>query len=228
MPFQLENVVPWGRSFAEYVAMFALSEEDLTQPILGCGDGPASFNAELTQRGGQAVSVDPLYAYDVDDIRRRIDETFDTVMRETRKNSDEFVWRHIGSIEELGEARMTAMQRFLADYPRGKAEGRYLAESAPRLSFPDDAFALAICSHLLFLYSDHLDLAFHIDSVEELCRIAGEARIFPLLQLGSVSSPHVEPICEHFRRRGYDVDRVRVPYEFQRGGDEMLRVRRPQ
>ncbi len=45
---KLENVVPWGRSLAEYQAMFALSEEELQKRILGCGDGPASFNAEMT------------------------------------------------------------------------------------------------------------------------------------------------------------------------------------
>ncbi|MCI5142695.1 MAG: SAM-dependent methyltransferase, partial [Candidatus Electrothrix sp. ATG1] len=43
MTFQLKEIVPWGRSFQEYVAMFALSEDDLGKRILGCGDGPASF-----------------------------------------------------------------------------------------------------------------------------------------------------------------------------------------
>ena len=51
--FSLEKVVPWGRSFAEYIRMFSLTEEDLEKRILGCGDGPASFNAELTKKGGQ-------------------------------------------------------------------------------------------------------------------------------------------------------------------------------
>jgi hypothetical protein len=36
MAFTLDQVVPWGRSFDEYVAMFSLSVEDLSQdlPIL--------------------------------------------------------------------------------------------------------------------------------------------------------------------------------------------------
>jgi hypothetical protein len=55
MAVQLKEIMPWGRSFEEYVAMFALSEEDLSKRILGCGDGPASFNAELTRRGRMAV-----------------------------------------------------------------------------------------------------------------------------------------------------------------------------
>lgn len=46
------------------------------------------------------------------------------------------------------------------------------------------SFDLAVCSHLLFLYSEHLSEDFHVESIKELCRVAGEARIFPLLELG--------------------------------------------
>ena len=63
--FTLSSVVPWGRSFDEYVRMFALAESDLESRILGCGDGPASFNVEATRRGATVVSCDPLYQFDV-------------------------------------------------------------------------------------------------------------------------------------------------------------------
>ena len=224
--FQLKDIVPWGRSFAEYVSMFALSAEDLDKRILGCGDGPASFNAELTKQGGTVVSVDPLYAFSAEEIKSRIDETFDEVLQETRENKDEFVWERTRSVEELGEVRMNAMRQFLSDYPRGKLEGRYVSASAPVLGFPDDSFSLGVSSHFLFLYSDHLDLDFHIDAIAELCRVCGEARIFPLLQLGAVPSPHVRPVSEHFKAEGYEVTQIRVRYEFQRGGNQMLRIRR--
>jgi hypothetical protein len=46
MAFTLDQVVPWGRSFDEYRRMFALSDDDLGLRILGCADGPASFNGE--------------------------------------------------------------------------------------------------------------------------------------------------------------------------------------
>ncbi len=48
---KLSVVVPWTRSFNEYRDMFALAEVDLEKRIVGCGDGPASFNAELSARG---------------------------------------------------------------------------------------------------------------------------------------------------------------------------------
>ena len=58
--FTLDQVVPWGRSFAEYRRMFALSDADLGLTIVGCGDGPASFNAEATALGATVISCDPI------------------------------------------------------------------------------------------------------------------------------------------------------------------------
>ncbi len=58
--FTLDKVVPWGRSFDEYQQLFALTPADLERRILGCGDGPAAFNAEATRRGARVVSCDPL------------------------------------------------------------------------------------------------------------------------------------------------------------------------
>ena len=61
---KLENIVPWGRSKKEYMEMFNLGKEDvLNKRILGCGDGPSSFNTEVDYDGGRVVSIDPLYAY---------------------------------------------------------------------------------------------------------------------------------------------------------------------
>jgi hypothetical protein len=224
MTFQLANVVPWGRSFEEYISMFALSEQDLHKPILGCADGPASFNCELTGRGGDVVSADPLYECRAEQIKSRIDETFKEIMKQTRENRDEFVWKQIQSADELGRLRMEAMQKFLSDYDCGRSEGRYRPQSLPSLSFSDGQFNMALCSHFLFLYSDHLDLEFHVRSIKEMCRVSCEARIFPLLKLGASTSPHLQAVVDHFEDEGYEIDIVRVPYEFQRGGNRMLRV----
>lgn len=224
MAFTLENVVPWGRSFDEYRAMFALSDDDLQQRILGCGDGPACFNAELTRRGGRVVSVDPLYDFNADEISQRIDATFETVMEQTRRNQSEFVWEQIRSLDELAEIRRAAMQEFLFDYAAGKQGGRYRTASLPTLPFVEDAFDLAVCSHFLFLYSAHFSAEFHVASIKELCRVAGEVRIFPLLELGSTRSRHREPVMAELSAAGYDVQIRRVPYEFQKQGNEMLVV----
>jgi SAM-dependent methyltransferase len=226
MSFTLSQVVPWGRSFDEYVAMFGLTEAELGGRILGCGDGPASFNAALTRRGGHIVSVDPLYRFTPDDIRERIRRTSAEVLEQTRKNAHEFVWTRIRSIEELGRLRAAAMEEFLSDYPAGVAEKRYVEGELPHLPLPDGAFDLAVCSHLLFLYSKHLSADFHVESIKELCRVAGEARIFPLLELGTRPSRHVEPVRARLIADGYSVSIRTVPYEFQRGGNQMMSVQR--
>jgi hypothetical protein len=226
MAFQLDQVVPLGRSFEEYVAMFALTEDDLQKRILGCGDGPASFNAEVTSKGGTVVSIDPLYECEGEKIRERIDQTFAGVMDQVRVNAAEFVWRHVQSVDELAEVRMGAMRRFLMDYATGKAEGRYVAASLPVLDFPDRSFDLGLSSHFLFLYSQHLDLDFHIASIEEMLRVCAEVRIIPLLQLGSEPSPHVEPVVAYFKQNGFAVEIGDVPYEFQQGGNRMLSIAR--
>lgn len=222
--FSLSSVVPWGRSFDEYQRMFALTRADLAGRVLGCGDGPASFNAEATRRGVQVVSCDPVYQFDAAQLAQRIAETSTEVLAQTRRNAHEFVWTDIPSVEALAGIRHDAMRVFLDDFPAGKAEGRYVEASLPTLPFADQSFDLVLCSHFLFLYTLQFDLPFHRDAVRELCRVAQDVRIFPLLALGGQPSPYVEPIAEEFRTLGYGVSIERVPYEFQRGGNQMLRI----
>jgi hypothetical protein len=59
-----------------------------------------------------------------------------------------------------------------------------------------------------------------------MLRVAGEARIFPLLKVGGAPSPYVEPIAAELRAREYSVEFIKVDYEFQRGGHTMMQIRR--
>jgi len=225
--FTLDQVVPWGRSFDEYRRMFALADDDLNRQLLGCGDGPASFNAEVTRRGHRVVSCDPIYRFDKRQIAERIAATYTQVLEQTRQNSHEFVWGpHIRDVEELGTVRMAAMRTFLDDYDAGKRHGRYVDAALPSLPFDDGRFDLALCSHFLFLYSTQLGEAFHRAALHEMCRVAREVRVFPLLALGSQRSPFVDGCVDALKALGYHATIERVPYEFQRGGNEMLRVLR--
>ena len=224
MTFTLTSVVPWGRSFDEYRRMFSLSEDDLRGSILGCADGPAGFNAEATRTGARVLSCDPIYRFTREEIRDRIDATYDAVLEQTRNNADEFVWSSIGSVEKLGELRMAAMNAFLADYEAGKRAGRYVDAELPALPFTDQSFDLALCSHFLFLYSAQLREAFHHTALLELCRVARAVRVFPLLALGGERSPFVESSVSALRAAGLTVTVETVAYEFQRGGNQMMRV----
>lgn len=130
--FTLDQVVPWGRSFAEYRRMFDLTDDDLDRSIIGCGDGPASFNAEASRLGRRVISCDPLYRLEKPQIQERIAATFDQIIEQTRRNAHEFVWGDdIRTVEELGRVRMRAMQAFLDDYELGRAQDRYLDAELP-------------------------------------------------------------------------------------------------
>lgn len=224
MSFTLENVVPWGRSFDEYVGMFKLTSTDLQKKILGCGDGPASFNSIMNKNGQPMISVDPIYQFSAKEIEGRISETYREILKQLEMNQDDYIWDIIKLPSELGQIRMAAMQEFLADFSLGKAEGRYVQGELPNLSFNEDQFELALCSHLLFLYSDQLSLEFHKQAISEICRVAKEVRIFPLVTLAGNKSVYLKGIEKHLINQGHKISIETVPYEFQRGGNEMLKI----
>jgi len=223
---KLADIVPWGRTLVEYEEMFLLSEDDLKSKILGCGDGPASFNAELTSYDGSVISVDPTYMFSKEQFASRIDEVAEEVMVQVRQNTDAFVWKNITNPDALYDMRMSAMKQFLQDYDAGKKEGRYIEASLPHLPFKEQQFDLALSSHFLFLYSEHLDEVFHTEAIAEMLRVAREVRIFPLVTLTGEVSPYLDPIIEYFETKGFVCKVVKTKYEFQKGGDEMLQIQR--
>jgi hypothetical protein len=221
---KLNEVVPWGRTLEEYQLMFALSDADLNTKILGCGDGPASFNAEMTKKGFSVVSIDPIYQFSAKQIRQRVQDTYEPVISQVKQNLDRYLWNFFSSADELGQARLAAMEQFLLDYEMGKNQGRYLPQSLPHLEFADQQFDLCLCSHLLFLYSEQLSLEFHLTSIHELLRISSEVRFFPLLQLNCELSPYIDPVIQELSHKEFNVAIQPVAYEFQKGGNQMLRV----
>ncbi len=220
----------WGRSFDEYRGMFALTDDGLAGHILGCGDGPASFNAEATAVGHHVISYDPIYALSAGEVEQRIEQCYDIVISQVKQNRDGFVWTHFRDPDHLAECRLVAMKKFLADFDLGKQAGRYVTASLPELPFKDGPFSLALVSHFLFLYSEQFDCDFHVAAFEELLRVAGEARVFPLLGLDRKWSPHVGPVREHLEWAGFEVEIAPVEYEFQKAedhaGNRMMRVGR--
>ena len=223
---QLEQVVPWGRNASEYLRMFDLTPADLGGRILGCGDGPASFNAELTAAGHQVISVDPIYAFPGEDIRSRVDATYHAIIDQVKMRPERYVWREFANPDALGATRLAAMENFLAGYEAGKSAGRYIEGVLPSLPFADDSFDLALCSHLLFLYSEQLDADFHIAAVRELLRVTRDVRIFPLLALDCEQSPHLPAVIAWCKAEGHHAEVRPVPYEFQVGGGQMLQLLR--
>jgi hypothetical protein len=224
MAMQLDQVVPFGRSFDEYVRMFSLSDRDLQKTILSVADGPASFNAEGTQQGCQIQSVDPLYAFKGEEIRSRFYAVLDDIITQIKNTPDSWVWRYHPSPDALRGHRVEVVERFYADYAAGKAAGRYTFGELPHLSYEKASYDLALSSHFLFLYAEQLDTDFHIAAIDEMLRVSQEVRIFPLLTLSQEKSPHLVPVMNHLSAAGYQCQVEKVDYELQPGGDEMLRI----
>ena len=223
---RLAKVVPFGRSMNEYRSMFALSDKDLDRNIVGVGDGPASFNAEMSALGKSVISVDPLYILSGEEIEEQFYSVVDDIIAQIKGAPDDWVWPYHKSPEHLRASRIETLKRFLADYDRGKTEGRYIVGELPDLRVEEDAFDLALCSHLLFLYSDHLTYDFHRASLLNLLALAPEVRLFPLLTLTPKPSPHLPPLIKDLESKGFSVSVETVGYELLRGGNEMLRIRK--
>ena len=224
---ELKNIVPWGRDLDEYKDMFLLCDDDLKAKILGCGDGPASVNTQLSKDGVSITSIDPIYQFCKDEIQERIEKTSSIVSEQLRDNRDDFVWKNMESVDNLIDIRLTAMNRFLDDYEMGKREGRYIYEELPNLSFKDNSFDLVWSSHFLFLYSEHFDLEFHQNAILEMCRVSSkEVRIFPLLDLKNEKSSHLESVIKFLNAKGFHTEILKSDYEFQKGANEMLLIRK--
>ena len=225
MAFKLDSVVPWGRNMEEYKLMFRLNDSDMSKKIAGFGDGPACFNCEMTERNGNVTSFDIIYQFSKSEIERRIEEVRVTVMQQMRENMDNYVWKNIKSLDELENVRMSAMRKFLADYEKGRAQGRYIFHELPdRLPYGEDCFDIGLSSHFLLMYTS-LGYDFHIASMTEMLRVCREIRIFPIVDLDANKTEMIKSVIEYFQM-DYEVGIVTTEYEFQKGDNKLLIIRK--
>lgn len=225
MAFKLDSVVPWGRNMEEYRLMFHLDDNDMLKKIAGFGDGPACFNCEMAERNGNVVSFDLIYQFSKEDIEKRIEEVRIKVMQQMRENMDNYVWKNIKSLEELESTRMSAMRKFLSDYEKGKAEGRYVFHELPdKLPYGEDCFDIGLSSHFLLMYTS-LGYDFHIAAMTEMLRVCKEIRIFPIVDLDANKTDLIKNVMDYFRR-DYNVEIVKTEYEFQKGDNKLLIIKK--
>lgn len=225
MAFKLENVVPWGRTLDEYRMMFLLNDNDMSKRIAGFGDGPASFNFEATKQGYFVTSFDPIYQFSKDELQKRIDEVRITVMQQMSENMNNYVWTKIKSLEELETVRMSAMRLFLEDFEKGKQERRYIHHELPdRLTLEDDTFDIGLSSHFLLMYTV-LGFEFHIQAMTEMLRVCKEIRIFPIVDLDANETDLISNVIDYFKQ-GYEVEIRKTQYEFQKGDNKLLIIRK--
>lgn len=215
-----------ARSFEEYRAMFDLSDADLRGAILDCPGGGSDFTARTWSVGGRAVAADPVYAMDHATLAAHVVTETDRGSAHTAAGYDRYLWDFYGDLEGHRVMRVRSAGGFAADllaHPE-----RYVAASLPHLTFADAAFDLVLSSHFLFTYADRLDAEFHLEALLELHRVSrGQVRVFPLLdQGGHPLDELIDGLLRQLSTRDVTARLQQVPYEFQRGGNQMLVLER--
>lgn len=205
--------------------MFDLTDAELSRRVLDCCAGVSSFVAEAADRGGQAAAVDPAFALGRQQLAElgRDDLAKGTAIAD--QFADRFTWKWYGEPERRATMRRTALARCLTDLVAHPA--RYVAGSLPNLPFHDDAFDLAVCSHLLFTWADQLGRDWHAAALLELSRVAREVRVFPtIIQGPGEPVPFWDALMADLTDAGLRTELRPVTYEFQVGADRMLVVQR--
>lgn len=136
---------------------------------------------------------------------------------------DNYRWDYYGEVDGLRAFRKAALAQFYRDYEEGRFVGRYVQAALPKLPFADGQFDLVLSAHFLFTYSDRLNFDFHVACLKELCRVsAGEVRIYPLVGPDSQPYARLDDLMSVLQSSGIRVGLRDVPFEFQRGANQML------
>lgn len=74
------------------------------------------------------------------------------------------------------------------------------------LPFEDQSFDLALCSHVLFLDKEQTEKGFDLKALMELARVAGEVRVFPLVDEEGKPVSGLGPLIQALQQKGFGVE----------------------
>ena len=211
-----------ARTFAEYVAMFSITEAELGMRLLDCPGGSGAFAASLGALGGRVTSIDPFYADPMKAIGARANDDARRASRYVESSTDRYTFGFWSSPAAHRSARHDAATTFSADL--AAHPGRYVAGALPALPFRDNQFEMVLSGHLLFTYADRFDFAFHMRALVELARVASrEVRVFPVCDLSLRRYARLDSLRGRLSRvHGVETELRSVDYEVQRGATQML------
>jgi len=222
----LSRIVFIGRTFDEYMSMFNLTQEDLVgRKILDCPAGACSFTAKANQLGADVTATDIAYYHPFEQLVEKGFEDIEHTTFNMEKAHSNFLWDYFKSVVGLKSHRTQALTDCANDmklFPN-----RYIPAVLPALPFKDKEFDITLSAHFLFMYSDRLDYDFHLQTLHELMRVTkDEIRIFPLADLSRNRYEHLDKLVDYIQNQGFTTEELTVPYEFQKGANSMLRIRK--
>lgn len=220
----MRKLVLWGHHVDEYREMFDLSEPEIHTRLLEYGCGPSAVNAELSRNTANVVSCDPLFALDQSTLSTKVSLIFDEMAADAAEHRHEFDLTRYGDLKSLIAKRKRGIDTFFSDYKQGLIEKRYLSVQDYHLPFTDFSFDFALSAHYFFSDLDGQDVAFHVQMIRELARVAKEVRIFPLIDRQGQPSPMLGPVLLALQQDNFGTEVREVPCQWQRKGNVMLRV----
>jgi Methyltransferase domain len=228
---RLDRIAFYGRTLGEYLLMFDINDIaslERYNTILDCPSGASSFVAEANSKYGiQAIGCDRLFDRDVETLSKWGEDDIEYVIQRVSTDPNLYKWDFYSSIEKLREYRELALQQFLLDYPTGIKEKRYIEAELPKLPFEDKSFDLVLSGHFLFTYSHKFDFSFILSSILELYRVCSrEVRIYPLQKSSLQPYEQMTELLFALEKSRIKYDIVPVQFEFQRGSNKMLLLRR--
>ena len=222
---ELDRVVLLGRTFEEYRRYFALDVAALKgKAILDVAAGVSSFCAEAHDHGLNVTAADRIYRLAADDIAPRCAQDLDYVLQ-SLDGLDVYRWVVYRDPTHVRDLRARAYKRFLQDF-RAQGHARYIPIDLPKLPFADRQFDLALASYLLLVYEDKLSYEFHRDSIREILRVAGEARIYPIVNFKAERSQYLDRLRADPELADLAFHVVETDFEFLRGSNYYLSITR--
>lgn len=223
---KLEKIAFLGRTFREYMDIFALKEEALRDiRVLDCPAGPSSFAAEANAMGLSATACDVAYSENAKQLEDRGLNDLETVFDAFEKSEVEYVWEYYRDQDELISLRRQALLLFAADFEKGRHEGRYVEAALPSLPFNDREFDISLSGHFLFLYAEWLSIDTHLECLRELLRVSRrEVRVFPVMTIRGKPYDYLGYLISTLADEGVEAEIIQVRAELMKDGNRMLRL----
>ncbi|AGK96919.1 hypothetical protein [Clostridium pasteurianum] len=222
---ELEDFVLIGRTFEEYYRMFHLESIDKNEKILDVASGVSSFCSEANAKGYNVTAADRVYRFNPEEIEEKCSKDLKETMEKLTSIKALYKWDFFKDIEQLKNHRERAYRGFIKDFKLYR-DDRYIISEFPSNNFKENQFDVSLISHFLFLYDEHMNYEFHKQIINEVIRITRkEIRIFPIANLKAQRSPFIEKFMGDKAFNNYEINIVKVNYEFIKGGNEMLVVK---
>ncbi len=154
---QLDRVVFFGRTFEEYLKMFALTLADIEgRSVLDCPSGPGWLCRGGQKKGTECHRIRPDVSPIASGLRRIAMGDIEST-KEKIANDPNFPK---ANLETYHHEKRKAWSSSFQDYSEGVKQGRYVPASLPSLPFADGQFDLVLSGTPPFCYASQKMVAF--------------------------------------------------------------------